>query len=83
MKNNLTPLWKHVARLEGGLAGGTTKFTCPHCKITYTSPYTCVRKHLCRLLSSDETKNIGITTYTKVQKEYRKKIYQGRVGSTK
>jgi hypothetical protein len=26
-------------RLEGGKGGGTTKFSCPHCKKTYTGSY--------------------------------------------
>ena len=57
-KDNQTPLWKYVRKLVGGREGGTTKFTCPHCGVTYTGSYTCVRKHLCGVMPWDENKTI-------------------------
>lgn len=45
-KVDQTPLWKYVTTLERGKGGGTTKFTCPQCKITYTGSYTHAIKHL-------------------------------------
>ena len=59
-KENPTPLWTYVTRLGGGRWGGTTKFTCPHCGVTYTFSYTCVRKHLCGVMPWDENKTIGV-----------------------
>ena len=49
-KDNQTPLWKYVTKLGGGRGDGTTKFTCPHCRITYKSSYTCVKKNLCGVM---------------------------------
>ena len=46
-KQDQTPLWKYVSRPEVGKGGGTTKFTCLHCKNTYTSSYTYAKRHFC------------------------------------
>jgi hypothetical protein len=39
-------LWKYVTNL----GGGTTKFACPHCRVTFIGSYTHVRKHLCGVM---------------------------------
>ena len=66
----LSPLWKYVTRLGGGKGGGTTKFTCPFCNITFTGSYTRVRKHLCGPMPCDEhkPKKSGIRTCTEIEK---------------
>ena len=43
-KPDQTPLWKYVSRPEVEKGGGTTKFTCLHCKNTYTQVHTLVPK---------------------------------------
>ena len=65
-KDNQTPLWKYVTNLGGGRGGGTTKFTCPHCGVTYTGSYTRVRKHLSGVMPWDENKTIGVKICTQV-----------------
>jgi transposase-like protein len=57
-KESSMPLWKYVARNEGGKVGENTKFTCPHCNTTYTSSYTHARKHLYGIMLSDKKKSI-------------------------
>lgn len=59
-KPNQIPLWKYVSRPGGEKGGGTTKFTCLHCKNTYTSPYTRAKRHLCGKRPWDGDKQIGI-----------------------
>lgn len=61
-KVDQTPLRKYVSRLSGGKGGGTTNFTCPHCKIHYTSSYTQVIKNLCGKMAWDGNKQIGTKT---------------------
>jgi hypothetical protein len=72
-KASLTPLWRHVTKLERR-GGGTTKFLCPHgCHLgkPYSSSYTRVRRHLCGVLDSDDNRgSIGIAICPKItQKE--------------
>lgn len=73
-KSNQTPLWKYVSRSEGGKWGGTTKFTCLHCKNTYPSSYTHARKHLCGKMSWDGNKQIRIITCGSVSQHQRAKF---------
>eukprot|EP00253_Pinus_taeda_P025012 PITA_25012 len=61
-KQDQTPLWKYVNRVETGRGGGTTKFHCPHCNNDYTCSYTRARRHLCGKRSWDGDKQIGIKT---------------------
>ena len=66
-KKDTTPLWKYVTRLGARRGGGTTKFTCLHCNKTYTGSYTCVRKHLCEIMSCDQGKATGVKTCDSVR----------------
>jgi hypothetical protein len=60
-----------------GKGGGTTKFLCHydcHQGKPYTGSYTCVRRHLCGVLESDDNKGaIGISIFPKISKEERQK----------
>lgn len=57
----LTPLWNYVTKLDGRMGGGSYKFVCPHgCheRKPYSGSYTCVRRHLCGVLDSDDKKGL-------------------------
>ena len=85
-KEELTPLWKYVTKTQGGKGGGTCKFTCHHCNITYTGSYTRVRRHLCGSMPSDEKKSGGVCICKKVlptqraiyRKEENEAIYKSK-----
>ena len=74
-KDALRPLWRCVTKLEEGRGGGTTKFLCPHNfhkGKPYTSSYTCVRRHLCGVMESDDNKgSLGINVCPNISKEQR------------
>ena len=79
-KATLTPLWNYVTKLEGGKGGGSYKFLCPHgCHAgkPYSGSYTCVRRHLCGVMDSDEKNGaVGIAICPKVPAEQRGKYIQ-------
>jgi len=72
-KANQTPLWKYVSSPEARKWGGTTKFTCLHCKNTYTGSYIRARKHLCGKMPWDGDKQVGIKTCVSVTTQQRAK----------
>jgi len=80
-KQDQTPLWKYVTRLEGGKGGGTAKFNCPHCNNSYIGSYTCARRHLCGKRPWDGHKQIGIKTCASVSVVDRAKYIREEEGA--
>ena len=74
-KDVLRPLWQFVTKVEDGRGGGTTKFLCLHdCHQgkPYIGSYTCVRRHLCGIMESDDNKgSLGINVCPNISKEQR------------
>ena len=61
-KEDLTPMWKYVTKMEKPKGGGTVKFLCPHCDKIYSGSYTRLRMHLCGNMPCDVGKPRGICT---------------------
>ena len=70
-KEDLTPLWKYVTKMEKPKGGGTVKFLCSHCEKIYLGSYTRLRMHLCGNMPCDVGKPKGICTCGAVEKSQR------------
>ena len=76
-KDLLRPLWQFVTKVEEGKGGGSIKFVCPydcHDGKSYTGSYSCLRRHLCGVMESDDNKgSTGITVFPNISKQQRQK----------